>query len=58
MISQWEGGSACLVPAGVGAEGACKRGGTPEYVVNVGSVRDVQVGINWARNKGVRLIVK
>ncbi|CAG8960049.1 hypothetical protein HYFRA_00013237, partial [Hymenoscyphus fraxineus] len=67
VISQWEGGSSCLLPTNgtvgqngdvIGIEGECRRGGMPEYVIRVGSVRDVQIGVNWARNMGVRLVVK
>ncbi|PLB47470.1 FAD binding domain-containing protein [Aspergillus steynii IBT 23096] len=36
----------------------CTLGGYPAYAVNVSSVADVQLAINFARHTGVRLVVK
>ncbi|KAK8066698.1 hypothetical protein PG997_013445 [Apiospora hydei] len=51
-------GSTCL-PQNAGFAGrTCERGGSPVYVVNVTRVADVQLAVNFARNTGVRLVVR
>ncbi|KAL3478837.1 hypothetical protein BJX99DRAFT_245238 [Aspergillus californicus] len=39
-------------------DASCTMGGYPQYVINATSVAQVQLGINFARNTGVRLVVK
>ncbi|KAK3361893.1 hypothetical protein B0T24DRAFT_690417 [Lasiosphaeria ovina] len=56
VLTQWPQGNTC--PAVLNAKGNCTRGGSPEYVVNAASVKDVQVAVNFARNKNVRLVIK
>ncbi|KAI0023401.1 hypothetical protein F4780DRAFT_786875 [Xylariomycetidae sp. FL0641] len=56
-LAQWTQGSTCvatLTPAG----GNCTRGGFPEYVVNATTVKHVQIAVNFARNSGIRLVIK
>ncbi|KAF2703630.1 FAD-binding domain-containing protein [Pleomassaria siparia CBS 279.74] len=36
----------------------CTLGGYPSYVIKASTVLDLQLGINFARNDGVRLVVK
>jgi FAD/FMN-containing dehydrogenase len=36
----------------------CTRGGYPIYVVNVTTVAQIQLAVNFARNQNVRLVVK
>ena len=36
----------------------CTLGGSPSYVINAKTVLDIQVGLNFARNDNVRLVVK
>ncbi|KAK3998045.1 hypothetical protein QBC44DRAFT_346763 [Cladorrhinum sp. PSN332] len=55
-LTQWPAGWGCLL--GANTTGACERGGWPEYVVNVSTVKHIQAAVNFARNKGVRLIIK
>ncbi|EME39010.1 hypothetical protein DOTSEDRAFT_48443 [Dothistroma septosporum NZE10] len=38
--------------------GNCTQGGYPSHVVNITTVSDVQAAVNFARNTGVRLIIK
>ncbi|KAF2180015.1 FAD-binding domain-containing protein [Zopfia rhizophila CBS 207.26] len=38
--------------------GNCTLGGYPSYVINAKTVLDIQLGINFARNDGVRLVIK
>ncbi|KAL8423851.1 hypothetical protein RB596_003896 [Gaeumannomyces avenae] len=40
------------------AEGGCTLGGYPAYAVNVSTVAQVQLAVNFARNANVRLVVK
>ncbi|KAF2004951.1 FAD binding domain-containing protein [Amniculicola lignicola CBS 123094] len=37
---------------------SCTIGGFPEYVVKVGSVTQVQLAVNFAREKNLRLVIK
>ncbi|KAL2814337.1 hypothetical protein BJX63DRAFT_392883 [Aspergillus granulosus] len=37
---------------------SCTMGGYPHYVINAANVAQIQLGINFARNTGVRLVVK
>lgn len=56
VLAQWPQGSTCLPT--LDPAGNCTRGGFPEYVVNATRVADVQVAVNFARNKNVRLVIK
>ncbi|KAL2108257.1 hypothetical protein VUR80DRAFT_4088 [Thermomyces stellatus] len=56
VLAQWPQGSTCLPT--LDPAGNCTRGGFPEYVVNATRVSDVQVAVNFARNKNVRLVIK
>ncbi|KAI1098424.1 FAD-binding domain-containing protein [Jackrogersella minutella] len=55
-LTQWSQGSTC--PLASNPSGNCTRGGFPEYVVNVTSVKHIQAAVNFARNKQIRLIIK
>lgn len=37
---------------------SCTLGGYPSYAVNASSVAQIQLAVNFARNSGVRLVVK
>ncbi|KAL5334136.1 hypothetical protein BJX70DRAFT_391680 [Aspergillus crustosus] len=39
-------------------DASCTLGGFPQYVINATNVAQIQLGINFARNTGVRLVVK
>jgi hypothetical protein len=55
-LTQWPEGSTCV--ASLNAQGECTQGGFPVYVVNASTVKHVQAGVNFARNMGVRLVIK
>ncbi|KAK8026788.1 hypothetical protein PG991_003844 [Apiospora marii] len=66
-LAQWTQGSTCPVVANQTAQAAdpvrkevknCTRGGFPEYVVNATTAKHVQIAVNFARNKGIRLVIK
>lgn len=41
-----------------GDDGTCKLGGFPSYAVNISTVAQIQLAINFARNTNIRLVVK
>ncbi|KAK0642103.1 hypothetical protein B0T16DRAFT_516705 [Cercophora newfieldiana] len=45
-------------PARASANTTCTLGGFPSYVVNITNVAQIQLAINFARNAGLRLVVK
>lgn len=60
VLTMWPQGDTCRPVLGVmeGDVRRCEQGGFPSYVVNVSNARDVQAAVNFARNAGVRLVVK
>jgi hypothetical protein len=40
------------------AAGNCTLGGFPSYFVNVSNVAQIQLAVNYARNRNLRLIIK
>jgi len=56
ILTQWPQGNTCL--ASRNPTGNCTQGGFPSYVVNATSVKQVQAAVNFARNKGIRLVIK
>ncbi|KAF9738247.1 hypothetical protein PMIN04_001604 [Paraphaeosphaeria minitans] len=50
-------GMTCL-PPNIFDSSNCTRGGFPMYVINATKSEHVQMGVNFARNTGVRLVVK
>lgn len=56
MPTEWPQGDTCL--PGLEVEGSCTQGRFPTYVVNVTTVKQVQVAVNFARNAEVRLVIK
>lgn len=64
-LAQWTQGSTCPVIANQTTQAEpgremqnCTRGGFPEYVVNATTAKHVQIAVNFARNKGIRLVIK
>lgn len=57
MMSPVAQGMTCL-PPNIFDSHNCTRGGFPLYVINATKPEHVQMGVNFARNTGVRLIVK
>ncbi|KAF2741212.1 FAD binding domain-containing protein [Polyplosphaeria fusca] len=50
-------GMTCL-PPNVFDSHNCTRGGFPLYVINATEPKHVQLGVNFARNNGIRLVVR
>ncbi len=56
-LTEWSGGNTCI--AGLNVTGRkCEQGAYPVYVINATTVRHIQLGINFARNRNLRLVVK
>ncbi|CZR69696.1 related to isoamyl alcohol oxidase [Phialocephala subalpina] len=62
--NEWLDGDSCPaqvynnVPGGNTTNPACNVAAYPAYVVNVTTVKHIQLAVNFARNSGIRLIVK
>lgn len=50
-------GRTCL-PLEGNLNGTCTLGGSPVYAVNISSVEQIQVAVNFARNTNIRLVIK
>ncbi|KAL1607002.1 hypothetical protein SLS59_002704 [Nothophoma quercina] len=57
MMSPVAQGMTCTAPVIFDSHN-CTRGGFPAYVVNATEPKHIQLAVNFARNSGVRLIVK
>jgi hypothetical protein len=57
MMSPVAQGMTCLPPNLYDSHG-CTRGGFPKYVLNATEPKHVQLAVNFARNTGVRLVIK
>jgi hypothetical protein len=56
VLTEWPTGNTC--PPTASGTGVCDQGGFPTYVVNATTVRHIQLAINFARNRNVRLVIK
>jgi hypothetical protein len=56
VLTTWPEGDTC--PVTPYATGNCTQGGFPTYVVNATTVRHIQLAVNFARNKNLRLVIK
>ncbi|KAH8667106.1 hypothetical protein BX600DRAFT_436471 [Xylariales sp. PMI_506] len=51
-------GVTCVPPSFAPPNTTCTLGGLPSYIVNVTNVAQIQLAINFARNRNIRLVVK
>jgi hypothetical protein len=59
MMSPFWQGRTCIPPSIFPApDGHCDIGGYPSYAINATKVGQIQLGINFARNNNIRLVVK
>jgi hypothetical protein len=56
VLTDWAEGNTC--PVSRSAVGNCTQGGFPVYVVNATTVRHIQLAVNFARNRHLRLVIK
>ncbi|KAK4032940.1 hypothetical protein C8A01DRAFT_20055 [Parachaetomium inaequale] len=56
ILTTWPEGDTCFAVAN--PTGNCTQGGYPSYVVNASSVKDIQLAVNFARNRNIRLNIK
>lgn len=55
-LTAWPQGGGC--PVAWNPTGRCTQGGYPAYVVNASTVRHIQLAVNFARNRNLRLVIK
>jgi FAD/FMN-containing dehydrogenase len=58
MLSPLYQGMTCQPPSIFTKMNTCTQGGYPVYVVNATNVADIQAAVNFARNTGIRLVIK
>jgi hypothetical protein len=58
MLSPLYQGNTCLPPNIAGANATCTLGGYPSYVIKATTVKQIQIGVTFARNANIRLVVK
>lgn len=51
-------GETCMPQNGANSSRTCELGGYPTYVVKIDNVAQIQLAVNFARNLGIRLVVK
>jgi len=56
-LTEWAGGNTCPVAKNP-APKTCTQGAFPPYVVNATTVRQIQIAVNFARNRNLRLVIK
>ncbi|CAG8961380.1 hypothetical protein HYFRA_00013327 [Hymenoscyphus fraxineus] len=57
VLSPLYQGNTCLPPSLLNAT-SCTIGGYPTYVLNTTTVSQIQAGVNFARNTGIRIVIK
>ncbi|OQN98711.1 hypothetical protein B0A48_15377 [Cryoendolithus antarcticus] len=58
MLSALYQGMTCQPPAIFNRTNTCLQGGYPTYVVKITNVAQIQLAINFARNTGIRLVIR
>jgi len=56
VLTDWAAGNTCQVSRN--PVGNCTQGGFPVYVVNATTVKHIQLAVNFARNRHLRLVIK
>ena len=56
VLTEWPEGNTCVATSR--PVGNCTQGGFPVYVVNATTVKHIQLAVNFARNKNLRLVIK
>lgn len=57
VLTEWPEGDTCFATTTPNV-GNCTQGGFPVYVINATTVKQIQIGVNFARNKNIRLVIK
>ncbi|KAK0641799.1 FAD binding domain-containing protein, partial [Cercophora newfieldiana] len=57
VLMEWTGGSTCVVQKNPEPK-KCTQGAFPPYVVNAKTVRHIQIAVNFARQRNLRLVIK
>ncbi|OAG00945.1 FAD-binding domain-containing protein [Paraphaeosphaeria sporulosa] len=56
VMSQWATGMTCVPTKS--PDSTCVQGGFPVFTVNATTVQHVQMAVNFARNRNIRLVIK
>ena len=56
VLMDWPSGNPCVATRN--PVGNCTQGGYPAFVVNATKVRHIQLAVNFARNRHLRLVIK
>ncbi|KAI1141709.1 FAD-binding domain-containing protein [Hypoxylon sp. FL0543] len=58
VLTEWPEGDTCHTTLQPGPDDNCTQGAFPAYVINATTVKQIQIGVNFARNRNLRLVVK
>ncbi|KAI1089844.1 FAD-binding domain-containing protein [Rostrohypoxylon terebratum] len=58
VLSEWGEGDTCHATLETTAEDTCTQGAFPVFVINATTARQIQIGVNFARNRNLRLVIK
>ncbi|KAI1387903.1 uncharacterized protein F4822DRAFT_295655 [Hypoxylon trugodes] len=58
MFSEWPEGDTCHATLQPQDGENCTQGAFPAYVVNATTVKQIQIAVNFARNRNLRLVIK
>ncbi|KAI1410467.1 FAD-binding domain-containing protein [Hypoxylon sp. FL1857] len=58
VLTEWPEGDTCPTTSQPLPGDNCTQGAFPVYVINATTVRQIQIGVNFARNKNLRLVIK
>ncbi|KAI2780458.1 FAD-binding domain-containing protein [Daldinia loculata] len=58
VFSEWPEGDTCHTMFGQQTGENCTQGAFPVYVVNATTVKQIQIAVNFARNRNLRLVIK
>ncbi|KAI2464048.1 FAD-binding domain-containing protein [Annulohypoxylon bovei var. microspora] len=58
VLSEWGEGDTCHATLQPQSGENCTQGAFPAFVINATTVRQIQIGVNFARNRNLRLVIK
>ncbi|KAI1451274.1 FAD-binding domain-containing protein [Annulohypoxylon moriforme] len=58
VLSEWGEGDTCHATLQPQDGDNCTQGAFPAFVINATTARQIQIGVNFARNRNLRLVVK
>ncbi|KAI0888068.1 FAD-binding domain-containing protein [Annulohypoxylon maeteangense] len=58
VLSEWGEGDTCHATLQPQSGDTCTQGAFPTFVINATTARQIQIGVNFARNRNLRLVIK